>query len=481
MDTNHRLPGAEATSGSERRYQVLAVIGAGTFMSTLDAGITGIAQPTIGQAFHADLTLVTWVSVAYALAITCFLLPMGRWADLAGHRKIYAVGIAWFTLASAGCAVAPSLTGLIAARALQGVGGAMLMAVGPAALTEAFGVRARGQALGSLGTVVAAGFTAGPVLGGLLVKYWGWRSVFLVNLPVGALVAPWAARVLPASRSRAVGAEGFDLVGALASGGGLAALLLGLNEGQASGWLAPTTIAGLGAGLLLLTGFLIWEARHPHPVLDLGLFRRREFAGAAAAATIAFVATSTTALLMPFFLQGVMGLRADHAGLLLLPLPLTVSIVAPISGWLSDRVGTHYLSSAGIAVMCGALLTLSTLAWLPTTGGVLWRMGLAGLGAGMFSAPNNSAIMGAVEAGKRGIAGGVMATARNLGISLGMPLAATAYAVRGAAYGDPPMSGAIATYNCVAAYHDAFLVAAVVCSAALVVTLLRGDNEKRPR
>jgi EmrB/QacA subfamily drug resistance transporter len=462
----------------DRRWLVLSAVSLGTFMATLDGSIVNIALPSIGRAFGVDIATVEWVVVAYLLVIGSLLLPFGRLGEVVSFRRVYLAGFAIFTAASVLCGVAPGIGALIAFRALQGVGGAMLMAMGPAIVARTFGPGERGRALGLNAISVSIGLTLGPALGGLLTELATWRAIFLVNLPIGLVAIAWAARVLPSDRPNR--RESFDIPGAVLASASLLALLLALSQGGAWGWTSAPT-----AGLLLLaaglaTGFVVVEGRTAVPMMDLRLFGIRAFSAGLASVLVVFAALFTATFLLPFLLQQGSGFSPLEAGLLLTPIPIAAALVAPFSGSLSDRIGSRLPASLGVALLAVGLLSLTTLppGFEPLE--LTWRLVLIGVGQGLFMSPNSSAVLGAVPRPRLGTASGMVAETRVVGQALGIVLSAAVVAVRlpvhlAAASG----GGAPAAQAFVAATHDAFVVAALICSVGIVTSLVRGPGRSR--
>ncbi|MDH7570221.1 MAG: MFS transporter [Armatimonadota bacterium] len=457
------------------RWQALAAVAVGTFMSTLDSSIVNVSLPTIGHEFAADITVVEWVVMAYLLTVAGLLLSVGRLADMRGRKLIYNLGFGVFTLGSLACALSQSIAQLIAARVLQGVGAAMLAANGAAILTTAFPRSERGKAMGLNGTIVATGLTVGPPLGGLLVHAFGWRSIFTINLPIGAAGMLLAHYLLRPDGSGTRG-ERFDVPGALALWASLSALLLALSRGEAWGWSAPPTVAlflSSGAAAAL---FVLIERRAPHPVVDLSLFRNRLFSAGSGSALISYIAIATATFLTPFYLKHIKGFTTAQVGITLTVVPLTMMGVSPLSGWLSDRLGSRFLSSAGIGVISLGLMALGTLTPHTSTAGVAMRLFLVGLGNGLFTSPNSSAIMGAVPATRLGIAAGMISTVRTMGTVTGVALAGAVVAARRSALlgADFDPTAAFA-----GAIQTAYLVAAGVAAAGVLLSMVRGPEERR--
>ncbi len=458
----------------ELKWLILSSVSLGTFMATLDGSIVNISLPKIADAFGIGIPTVEWVSVAYLLVIGSLLLPFGRLGELLTFKRVYLVGFVVFTLASILCGLAPNAELLVAFRVVQGVGAAMLQAMGPAIVARTFGPGERGRALGLNAISVSIGLSLGPALGGFLTEFGTWRAIFFVNVPVGILAVIWAARVLPVEGRR----EGvtFDMAGAALSSVGLLGLLLALSEGEAWGWTSPAVV-GLLVGFAAFAAAFIWfELRAEHPMLDLALFRIQVFAGGNAAVVVAFVGLFTATFLLPFFLENGAHFSALDAGLLLTPVPITQAVVAPFSGALSDRIGTRLPASLGVAVL---VVGLASLTQLPTNFAVIdliWRLVLVGFGMGMFMSPNSSAVLGSVPHPRIGTASGTLAQMRIDGQALGIALSSAVVAIRlpvHLAELEQRVGGATAQADAlILAIHDAFGVAALICCIGIVASLV---------
>lgn len=440
----------------------------GTFMSTLDSSIVNIALPTIRRELGAGDS-VEWIVLCYLLTTTSTLLIMGKISDLVGRRQLYITGFGVFVLGSLLCGLAWNLGSLVAFRILQGLGAAMIYAVGPAIIGDTFAPQERGQAMGFMGSVVAAGSSAGPVIGGLLLGKFGWSSIFFVNVPIG-LLAIWRAwTILPAS-PKAPG-QRFDLVGAGLFLTGVTTLLLGLDFGPEPtyGWSHPLVLALLTAGTVLILLFIGWEGRVREPMLQLSLFRIRPYTAAILAAFCGFVASGGNLFVIPFYLQQIVGLTPERAGLVLLAGPLTLSLIAPLGGYLSSRIPTRWLSSLGLLITASGYFAFSFLDSSWDWKDVVWRSALISMGFGLFQSPNSSSALNSAPAMQRGIASSVIAFMRNLGFVIGIALAAAVwYSARnrfGLQHGLAPES---VTAQLVGMHYVYLTLAALVLTGALI-------------
>lgn len=460
-----------------QKWWVLAAVACGTFMATLDSSIVNIALPTLTKELATDLTRIKWVVISYLLVITCLLLPFGRLSDQYGRKKVFQLGFVVFTLSSLLCGLVPSLSWLLLARMLQGAGAAMLMANGPAIITSNFPGGERGKALGVLAMVVSAGLVSGPSIGGFLITHFGWRSIFLVNLPVGLAGIYLVHRNVHADAHHRLRAP-FDWAGAFLQ----TVLLLGFMFVVDPPYIAfsggaPFTIPRLVlAGGLVIFGalFVKIESEAKAPLFDLTLLKNRTFWTANLASFLTFVSYSTLSVLMPFFLEEVMRFTPSQAGLFMTAIPLTVFVVAPISGRLSDRLGSQELSFVGALVGALGLFVMSG-AFGPgihervSPYGIIVGLCSIGLATGLFQSPNNNAIMGSVPHQKLGVASALLATVRNLGLVTGTGLATGLFSWRFKVTGD-----------FVHSLHFVFFVGGVIGMGAMIASLGKQRGPHHP-
>lgn len=459
----------------QRKWLILSTVSLGSLMSTLDGSIVNIALPAIQEDFRIDLTTVEWVVVAYLLIVGSLLLPVGRLGEVFTFKRVYLAGFGLFTVASVLSGLSPGEGWLIAFRVLQACGAAALMAMGPAVVARTFDASERGRALGLNGVSVSLGLSLGPALGGFLTQVASWRSIFLINAPIGVIAILWAWRVLPAEdRGRD---QSFDVRGAAMSGVALFCLLLALSVGTDWGWTSVPTLALFAAFLVLGGAFVLTETSAAQPLLDLALFRIRPFSFGLASVVVAFAGLFTATFLLPFLLEQGRNYSPVEAGLLLTPVPISMAIVAPFSGAASDRFGPAILASAGMALMVLSLLSLTQLPTEFALADLIWRLVLMGVGQGLFMSPNSSAVLGSVPGRRVGTASGTLAQMRVTGQALGIALSAAIVATRlpvhleGAATRGDALAGAI---------HDAFWVAAGVCAIGIVTSLIRGSGRRSP-
>lgn len=416
----------QSVEQSSGKWWVLVAIGVGTFMSALDGSVVNISLPLITRTFDSSIAAAEWVVTVYLLVLSGLLLSFGRLGDLQGHKRVYIAGFGIFVVSSALCSLASSIHALIIYRGIQALGGAMLMANSPAILTKSFPARQRGQALGLQATMTYLGLTVGPSLGGWLADHYTWRSVFYINIPVGVVAMTLSARFIRADHPEQT-RERFDPPGAATFVAGLVALLFGLNQGHALGWSSPIILGSLAASILLLLWFVRLESRAKYPMLDLKLFQSWPFSGAVISAILNYICVYTIIFLMPFYLIQGRSFTPTQTGLILTAMPIVMAVVAPLSGTLSDRIGTRGPTLMGMALLASGLFLLSGLGPTSPPAQIALRLGVAGLGTGIFISPNTSALMGAAPRSRQGISAGILATSRNVGMVLGVGIAGAVF------------------------------------------------------
>jgi len=455
-------------SDAPRKWWVLMAIGIGTFMTALDTSVVNTILPLIGASSGSAVASVEWVVTIYLLLLSGLLLSFGRLGDLRGHKPVYILGFGVFMVSSALCGLAPSVPVLVACRALQAVGGAMLAANSPAILTKSFPTNQRGRALGLQATMTYLGLTVGPSLGGWLAEQFGWRVVFYINVPVSLAAVILSLKYVPGDAVTQQ-SEHFDFAGASVFLGGLSALLLGLNQGHRWGWASPQVLALLSGALALLGVFVLIERRVAHPMLDLSLFERPQFSLSVVSAVLNYICVYSCIFLLPFYLIEGRGFSPGEAGLLLTAQPIIMALVAPLSGSISDRIGARLPGAVGMGGLSAGMFLLSRLGPHSPQGEIILALAVVGLGTGTFISPNNSALMGAAPRHRQGIAAGILATARNFGMVLGVGLAGAIFTT---VLSHPPDVAAIPPLFL--ATRASFLVTAGLAAGGVITTLVRG-------
>ena len=443
-------------------WYVVGTVCIGAFMGQLDASIVTLALPRLGRELHASVGAAEWVALTYLLVLVATVATVGRLADAVGRKLLYVYGFGVFTVGSLLCGLAPTLVALIAARALQAFGAAMLQANSVALITEAMPPRLLGRAIGVQGTAQALGLALGPAVGGVLIALGGWRLIFLVNLPAGAigLVLGWF--LLPRSRSRRpVGRS--DRLGAVLLAVAASGPLLYLSLSGHAGYSNPRLVLVLAAGLAAAIAFVRRERRVAEPLIDLSIFARRAVSVGLSSGLVSYLVLFGTLVVVPYYLSAVR-VNAALVGIRLAVLPVTLGIAAPVAGRLLNYVGARRLTGGGLLVTGAGLLEI---ALRHDTTGLLIGLALAGLGLGAFTPANNATIMSAAPKGHTGVVSGVLNMTRGVGTALGVALAGALYiaGVGATGAGAPPESAASGLTLAVAVFGSI----AVATGAALLL------------
>ncbi len=411
---------ANSAKNPVNKWMVLISVGMGVILSTIDGTIVNIGLNTLVNDLQQPLHVVEWVVLAYMLTISTLMLSVGRLADMIGKKKLFLAGIIIFTVSSGLCGLSRSVYWLIAFRVLQAMGAVLLMAIGNAIVTQAFPPNERGKALGVMGTLVSVGIITGPTLGGLILQSLSWHWLFFVNLPVGLIGVFMVLRYIPEDTVRT--RQRFDFAGAGTMLIFMASLLFALSISQDRGFKNPTVIALLAAALAGLIIFILVERRIEHPMVDLAMFRSRQFSTNLVTGFTVFICNAGTTLLFPLFLQNVLHYSTGNTGLLLAVTPVIVSVVAPLSGALSDRTGSRPITTLGLFILFLGFLFATTLSEQTSTFGYILRFIPIGIGIGLFSSPNNSAVMGSVPRENLGVASGILSLTRTVGQTTGIAI-----------------------------------------------------------
>ncbi|RYY23144.1 MAG: DHA2 family efflux MFS transporter permease subunit [Chitinophagaceae bacterium] len=444
-------------------------------MATLDSSIVNIALPTIRRSLAAGDN-VEWIVLSYLIVTTSTLLIMGRLSDMYGRKVIYILGFTVFVLGSLLCALSWDIWSLVSFRVVQGLGASMMFAIGPAIVSDAFQPNERGKALGLMGTVVAAGSSTGPVAGGLLLEHFGWTSIFYVNIPIG-LIAIWRAfRLLPATS--VTHRQKFDLKGAALFFLGVTSLLIGVDLGAEDiyPWDGIIVISLVVTGIILLVSFLFWEKIATAPMLKLSLFRIKPLSISLLTAGLGFIANGANIFVIPFYLQMILDLSPKDAGLVMLAGPLTLSIAAPVGGYLSDKISTRWIASTGLLITGTGYMLLSMLQSDWSSGDVVWRLAMLSLGFGLFQSPNSSSALNAAPASERGIASSLVAFMRNLGLVFGIALGAAVWYTFRNSYAASNNIDALSKTAQVEGMQMAYRVVSCLVFLAATLSVLRGET-----
>jgi len=471
---------------ARNRWWSLSVASLATLIVTVDTGQLSIALPLIIKEFDADLALASWIALVYALVTASLYLPCGRLSDLFGLGKLFLGGFILYSLSSFAAGVAQGSAQLIFCRALQAGGSALIMANNFALVTALFPPEERGRAMGIAGgTISALGYSLGPVLGGLLTHVFGWRSNFYLSGALALAGFAAARMLLPPESFKGTSAknEAFDFVGAISFAFAISSLLLSLALVQKGDWQDPLVSITALCGAGVLSFFIWWEKRVDYPLLDLNIFRIPAFSLGNTARWFSFITMSVSNLLMPFFLQLAMGLDPLRTGILVAPTSVAMALLAPLTGWMSEKFPPERLCALGLAVNGAALVLLSCLQPGSSAMEVVFGLALMGVGMGIFQTPNNNLLMSSVPRRRLGVGSSVLSIVRSLGYSLGATLATAIVSysllIATGATSLHKLTGgvaAMASDSLVLAaflrgYRYAFLVAAAVAFAGALVSL----------
>ncbi|MGH3008717.1 MAG: MFS transporter [Gaiellaceae bacterium] len=416
----------------ERKWRVLMVVCVAVFMLLLDITVVNVALPNIQRELHTSFTDLQWVVDAYALTLAATMLNAGSLGDMLGRKRVFLTAIALFTIASALCGAANSPLFLILARGAQGIGGAGMFAVSLAIISQEFHGRERGTAFGIWGATVGLAVAIGPLVGGALTTYAGWRWIFFVNVPIGVAVVAGGLRALRETRNEEHG--GFDLPGLVTLSAGLFALVIGLFRGADWRWSSGRIIGVFAAAAVLLVAFGAIESRQEAPMFDFSLFRVPTFTGAQITAFAISAGMFAQFLFLPLYLESVLGYSAVKTGVIFLPLSLVSFVVAPIAGRLSARFPVRYFLGGGLAVVGVSLLLMHGLTLSSTASALIPGFVVGGIGIGMVNAPLAATAVSVVEPRRAGMASGINNTFRQVGIATGIAALGAIFQSRIASY-----------------------------------------------
>ena len=438
-------PISKIANSPNYKWWVYCAVAAGMFTSVMDQSGTNIALPAIADHFLLDIPTVQWVTLSYILATSALFMPAGRLSDIVGRKYVFMGGLAIFAGAAVVGGLSTSFPMLLGAKILQGVASAGIGANGMAMVAEIFPDKERGKALGLYMTIIGTGVILGPVVGGVLVGSLGWRAVFFAVVPMG-LLALVAASLVLRKTTRATSENkslSFDWGGAGMSSGALVAFLLSLTNAHRFGWDSPLIVGGFVLAVALVIGFLWWEKHAPDPMLDLAFFKMHAFSMGVAARFSSFLGSSSVFFLMPFFLVQALHYSPSKAGIFMVPSAIGMAVMGPISGQLSDKLGTRWLSVIGMGISTCAFIVFTRMTVDASPGHVLLGMTLQGIGMGIFSSPNTSSIMSSVSKANYGIASAFLNTTRTSANLSGVALATTIVTITMGVMGFEPSLSAV--------------------------------------
>lgn len=450
---------------------VLIIVMLSSFLAPFMVSSVNLAVPSIGVEFKSSAFLLSWIVASYLLASAAFLLPMGRLSDIVGRKKIFLWGVVLFSFFSLLCGLSWSVESLIALRVLQGISISMIFSTGMAILTSVYPPHKRGRAMGLTASVTYIGLSSGPVIGGVMNHYFGWRSIFYFNVPLGILIAIISLLRLKGEWTGAAG-EKFDIAGSFLYMVGLIALLYGFSSIATISWAKYALVSGV----LLVFLFVRYELKVSYPLIDIGLFSNNAaFAFSNLAAMLNYSALFAVNFLMSLFLQVVLGYTSQVAGFILLSQPLVMALFSPFAGALSDRVEPRVVASWGMGLSAVGLIIFTFLNKGTPVWSIIANLALIGLGFALFSSPNNNAIMGAVEKRFYGVASSSLATMRLIGQAVSMAVVTLLMAV----YVGGANLGPDNAHLLIRSTRLSFIVFAVICIGGVFASLARGNIKAR--
>jgi EmrB/QacA subfamily drug resistance transporter len=457
---------ARIFADENKKWWTLAAVAVGLFMIMLDNTIVNVALPSIEHSLHMSISSLEWIVTAYALTFAALLITGGKLGDLYGRRKMFTAGLVVFTLASLACGLAPSAGILIAARAVQGVGAALMSPATLSIITATFPPKERGQAIGIWAGVSALALAIGPLVGGLIVDNINWHWIFYVNVPVGVVGIIVSRLVIAESRDTSH-EQSIDLPGLVTSSGALLALSYALIEGNRHGWGSPEIISLFVGAAVLLAVFIRLELHQRLPMLDLGLFKIGAFVGANTVAMLVSLGMFGVFFFISLYVQNVLGYSPTKAGAIFLPMTILIILIAPVAGKLSDRVGSRWLMGAGMSILGVSLLLYQRIGLHTGFWSLLPQLVLGGIGMALTMSPMTSAAMASVPVDKAGVGSGVLNSFRQVGGSLGIALMGAILLN----YQHPTTSKVVAAQQFVNGLHAALLVSAFIAFAAAGVAI----------
>jgi len=455
-----------------RKWYVMVAVGVSILLSTIDLTIVNVALPTLVRDLSSDFPTVQWVVLSYLLTQATLLLGIGRLGDMIGKKKLFIAGFIIFTLGSTLCGLSSTVYWLIGFRVAQAVGAALLLALGIAIITEAFPPAERGKALGISGSIISVGIIVGPTLGGLIIGSLSWSWIFFVNVPIGIIGILVGLQYIPDFKPH--GNQKFDYFGAIALFISLLTFLLALTWGQQLGFTDLRIILLFLGWVIFLILFLIIEWRISQPMVQLTIFRNNLFSVGLITSFITFVAIAGTIILMPFYLENVLGYSPRQVGLLMAVVPIFMTVIAPVSGIMSDRYGTRPITIIGLLALLVGYYALSSLSSETTAMGYLLRLLPVGIGMGIFQSPNNSAIMGSLPREQLGIASSMLSISRVLGQTTGTAILGAVWASRVIVHnGSIPPGGATTAPIAaqVTGLQDTFWVVIIMIALGLILSI----------
>ncbi|MGL5315147.1 MAG: MFS transporter [Peptostreptococcaceae bacterium] len=464
---------------AKNKWGILFTVVIITFMSTLDSSIVNVALPVMNKDLGVSMGAIEWVVTSYLITICSTILFFGRIGDTKGKTKIFKLGIIIFTFGSLLCGLSNNLIMLIISRIIQATGAAAAMATNQGIITESFPIEERGRALGLMGTFVALGTMVGPTVGGMIVSVLKWNYIFLINIPIGAIAYVISIKTLPKYNSKSNVA--LDYKGIALFTIAIIMLFSSIILGQSISYANTFIVLAFFISITLLAIFIKIEKKMEYPLLDINIFKNKLFTVSIICGFTSFVAISGTNIIMPFYLQDALKLSPGITGLIMTVSPIILGVLAPISGYLSDKFECEKITFIGLVVLTIGLLlmsrfTIDTPIWL-----IVLFLAIMSAGSAMFQSPNNSLIMSTVPRDKLGIAGSINSLVRNLGMISGISLSTTLLYSRMSSKIGYKVLGYVEGRSDVFIYgmNSVYTVVALICLIVAILTLIRLLNKKK--
>jgi EmrB/QacA subfamily drug resistance transporter len=471
---------ANHSKAVHHQWLILILISLASFMGALDATIVNISLPTMSKYFQCDVATVSWVAMAYLLVLSGTLITFGRVADISGYKKIYLAGFAIFTLGSLLCGLSSTIHLLISFRVLQGVGAAMLQAIGGAMVVRYLPERIRGTAFGVLTTFAAVGLAAGTPLGGFISQFYSWHWIFFINVPVGIIAIILGIAVLPRDTGE-FGKGQFDMSGASLLLVALVSLIFFLNMGNNIGWLSWLILISIIVSMATWASFIFKEKRSQFPLIDISLFRDRNFTMAVTVALIVLLVGQGSWYAFPFYLELEKGFATNIAGLVLLVPAIFMMVCGPVAGLLSDRIGSRPICVMGSAVIIAAFLMFALMGAKTGLYYIIIALALEGIGIGLIMPANFNLIMGMSVKGNEGVMNSLVTTVRNVGAVIGIAVFTLIFLSVIASQGISPAgitAHSLPPKAFVPGFHAIFLFGAVLGGVLLVLNLTMREKQR---
>lgn len=405
----------------KNRWVILAVVVLLPFMGTLDSTIVNVALPVMVNIFSVTMSSIQLIVICYLITIVSTILLFGRLGDIKGKSIVFNFGLLVFTLGSLFCALSKNFTYLVFFRIIQAIGASAAMANNQGIITQVFPQNERGRALGISGTFIALGTMIGPPLGGFIISYFSWHYIFLINIPVGIIATIVGFKVLP--RKLKENDENIDFIGAIIFGASVTLLFYALIAGQTVGYKNNMIIVGFALAIILFIIFIRIERKLKYPLLDLSLFKNSLFSVGILCTFICYASINSNNIIQPFYLQNVLKMTPSFAGIIMMISPVLITLISPFSGYLSDKIGSEFLTFLGLILIGIGMCLMATLNENSTIKELIVYITFISIGNGVFLSPNNSLVMSSAPSDKLGIAGSINAFVINLGQSSGVAMA----------------------------------------------------------